>query len=211
MSKKGLLKLDSMSLAKLPDGMDTFEFALPNGQTASMNLGEILTLGNLYEDPHAIIQALDQISAFKAFWAAQLAALEAKIDQQRERVAVMEAETKGALNPLLVEKGRKATVDGLKDALQETAVKLSLVSIEEAEMGLGILAKEWGEPFAKICKLYRKEARSLRKLKREEVTLKVIVDALSNRSFSLTKMADLVDIMLKQGLIDGSEGAFPAA
>ena len=209
MGERKLLKLDSMSLAKLPPGMVTFEFVLPDETTASMNLTEILTLGDCYENPHSITRALDQISAFKAFWSAQLSGLEAKIDQQKERVGVVEAGIKVALAALLPEKGRKPTVDGLKDAFQETAVRLSLLSSDEAKELRKILADDWGKVFRDGCQSYRVEARRLRKMKMEAVTLHVIVDALSNRSFALSKMADLVDIMLKQGLIQGDEGVFP--
>ena len=203
-----LLKLDSMSLAKLPEEMVTFTFALHGDKTASINLGEILSLGDSYENPHSITLALDQISAFKALWASILAQREERIDRQKDRVAVLESQIRMELPDALVAQGKKATVDGIKDAFQATAVAHSLVKGDQAETQADVIGALWTVRIADLCEKYRKKIMKLRALKEEASTLRVLVDALSNRSFALSKMADLCDVMLKQGLIQGDEGSF---
>lgn len=202
------MKLDNMSLNQLPKDMVTFEFDLPGGKRASINLAEIMSLGDSYENPHSITLALDQISSFKAFWSALLAGKEEKIDRQKERVAVLESEIKMELPAALVSKGLKATVDGLKDAFQATAMKHSLMKDTSAVTAKEVLEATWTVRIADLCGKYRMKVRRLRTLKEEAAILRVLVDALSSRSFTLSKMADLIDVMLKQGLIQGDEGAF---
>jgi len=203
-----LLKLDNMSLSQLPGDMVTFEFDLPGGKKASINLAEILSLGDSYENPHSITLALDQISAFKAFWSSLLAQREERIDRQKERAAVLEAQIRMELPDALTTQGKKATVDGIKDAFQATAVAHSLLKDEQVETQKEVLSAIWTVRIASLCDKYRTKVVKLRALKGEAATLKVLVDALSNRSFALSKMADLCDVMLKQGLIQGDEGSF---
>ena len=121
---------------------------------------------------------------------------------------MLEAQIRMALPEILLAQGLKATVDGIKDAFHATALRHSLMPDDGAETSAGVLAAGWSVQIADLCDKYRTKVRRLRSLKGEAATLKVLVDALSNRSFALSKMADLCDVMLKQGLIQGDEGSF---
>jgi len=200
-------KLDTMALSALPADLTTLKVKLSDGQLYAVDLDEVLTLGDSYENPHAITHALDKISAFKAFWSSQAAQYEAGIDQAKEQRSVLKAKVKAQLPDVLKNAGRKVTIPAVDDAFEETAVHHATLSTEDAKQNMTAIAVQWGGDFAEACQAYRKVARNLRRLEERLKTITVLIDALSTRSFSLTKMADLADIMLKQGLIMGDEGA----
>jgi len=202
--KRAVHKLDRMSIANLPDELTVISFTASNGETVVANFKTMLALGDRCDDPFAVQEALDQISAMRAFWGTQLAFVDDKIERLKDGVGALEGELKVELPGLLAARGLKTTVDSITQHFAATVTTFVNVSSSDEKLYFENLQRDWNPAFADVCMAYRGVVKRLRKYKRIQSQLRVVNDALSSRSYSLTHMADLLSDMMSAKIVDVS-------
>jgi len=207
-ASKKLHQLDSLSILRLPASMRVFD--LPVGkETVRVDLAEMLTLGDGCEDPFQVLHALDELPATKAFFGTQLAHAEERVSRAQEYLNATEGSAKETLYRWAeVSEGKKPSVDRVKDLVSATARKLAAASEKTADVVRDEIAAKHGETIVKVCDEYREAALRVRQRTRHRDVLRQVTDALSSRSFTMTKIADLLGDTMHMGLID-VEGITP--
>lgn len=201
-SKSKLHKLDSLSIRKLPEEMRVFEFSV-GGKAIRVDLDEMLTLGDGCEDPFQVLHALDDLPAMKAFFGTQLAHAEERVARTQEALSAAEGGAKeGLYQWAMAAQGKAPSADRTKDLVSATARRLASAREKDADAIREEIAEEYGEPIVKVCNQYREAALCLRQRSRQRDLLRQTTDALSSRSFTMTKIADLLGDTMHLGLID---------
>ena len=208
--KSKLHKLDSLAIRGLPEHMRVFDFSVGK-ETVRVDLDEMLTLGDGCEDPFQVLHALDELPATKAFFGTQLAHAEERVARAQEIQSASEGEAKDAIYEavrMADEKGKAPGVERVKDLVNLTARKLAAANSKEIDDIRETIEAAYGGNVRRTCDEYRDAAQKLRQRTRYRDVLRQTTDALSSRSFTMTKIADLLGDMMHTGLID-VEGIVP--
>lgn len=199
--------LDSLSVSRLPREMLATSFSVGKKDQVELDLESMLMLGDRCEDPFEVLHALDELPAMKAFIGTQLAHAEEQVATRSEAVKIVEGEAMLAVRAAmkLKKEGKEPTKDQVEAGFAATAKKMAIArSSEVADISLEI-ASEYGDVVRVFAIDYRNAWLRLRKAAQKRDLLKVVADALSSRSFVMTKMADLLGDMMHFGLVDIKE------